>query len=31
MAHYLKIWAKMYKIWKYFEKGQVVAWDYHMQ
>ena len=20
-AKYLKIWAKMYKIWKYFEKG----------
>ena len=20
MAKYLKIWAKMYKIWKYFEK-----------
>ena len=25
-----KIWAKMYNIWKYFEKGQVIAWDYHM-
>ena len=21
-AKYLKIWAKIYKIWKYFEKGQ---------
>ena len=21
---YLKIWAKIYKIWKYFEKGQVI-------
>ena len=24
-AKYLKIWAKMYKIWKYFEKGQAIA------
>ena len=24
-AKYLKICAKMYKIWKYFEKGQVIA------
>ena len=30
-AKYLKIWAKMYKIWKYFEKGQVTAWDNCMQ
>ena len=22
---YWKIWAKMKKIWKYFEKGQVIA------
>ena len=29
-AKYLKIWAKMYKIWKYFEKGQPHACDYHM-
>ena len=30
-AKYLKIWAKMYKIWKYFfEKGQPRACDYHM-
>ena len=21
----------MYKIWKYFEKGQVIAYDYHTQ
>ena len=25
---YLKIWTKMYKIWKCFEKGQVIACDY---
>ena len=30
-AKYLKIWAKMYKIWKYFEKGQVIACDYRTQ
>ena len=30
-AKYLKIWAKMHKIWKYFEKGQVIACDYCMQ
>ena len=30
-AKYLKIWAKMYKIWKYFEKGQVIACNYRMQ
>ena len=24
-AKYFKIWAKMYKIFKYFEKGQVIA------
>ena len=24
---YLKIWDKMYKIWKYFEKEQVIACD----
>ena len=24
-AKYCKIWAKMYKIWKYFEKGQPIA------
>ena len=29
-AKYLKIWAKMYKIWKYFEKGQPHACDYRM-
>ena len=23
-AKYLKIWAKMYKIWKYFEKGSLI-------
>ena len=28
---YLKIWAKMYTIWKYFEKGHVTGHDYHMQ
>ena len=28
---YLKIWAKMYTIWKYFEKGHVIGHDYHMQ
>ena len=28
---YLKIWPKLYKISKYFEKGQVVACDYHTQ
>ena len=27
---YLKIWAKMYKIWKYFEKGQFHECDYRM-
>ena len=27
---YLKIWAKMYKIWKYFEKGQPHVCDYRM-
>ena len=26
-AKYLKIWAKIYKIWKYFEKGQGIAGD----
>ena len=31
MAKYLKIWAKIYKIWKHFEKGQVVECDCHMQ
>ena len=30
-AKYLKIWAKMYKIRKYFEKGLVIAWDYCTQ
>ena len=29
-AKYLKIWAKMYHIWKYFEKGQLHACDYRM-
>ena len=29
-AKYLKIWAKMYKIWIYFEKGQPHACDYRM-
>ena len=28
---HLKMWAKMYKIWKYFEQGQVIACDNHMQ
>ena len=28
---YLKIWAKMYKIWKYFGKRQVIACDYRTQ
>ena len=27
-AKYLKIWAKMYKIWKCFKKGQPHACDY---
>ena len=31
MAKYLKIQAKMYKIWKYFEKGQVIGCDYRKQ
>ena len=26
----LKIWAKTYKNWKNFKKGQPHAWDYHM-
>ena len=30
-AKYLKIWAKMYKIWKYFEKGLVIACNNHTQ
>ena len=30
MAKYFKIWAQMYKIWKYFEKGQPRACDYRM-
>ena len=30
-AKYLKIWAKIYKIWKYIEKGQVIACDYRTQ
>ena len=25
---YLKIWAKMYKVLKYFEKGPVIACNY---
>ena len=29
-AKYLKIWAKVYKIWKYFEKGYPHAHDYYM-
>ena len=29
-ANYFKIWAKMYKIWKYFEKGHPFACDYRM-
>ena len=29
-AKYLKIWAKTYKIWKCFEKGQPHACDYRM-
>ena len=24
-SKYLKTWTKMYKIWKYFEKGQIIA------
>ena len=27
-AKYLKIWAKMYKISEYFEKGQLTMCDY---
>ena len=27
----LENWAKIYKIQKYFEKGQVIACDYHAQ
>ena len=27
----MKIWAKMYKIWKYFEKGQTTVCDYRTQ
>ena len=30
-AKYLNIWAKMYKIWKYFEKGHVIACNYRTQ
>ena len=30
-AKYMKIWAKIYKIRKYFEKGQVVECNYQMQ
>ena len=30
-AKYLKVWAKMYKIWNYFEKGQAIACNYCMQ
>ena len=29
-ANYLKIWAKMNKTWKYFEKGQPHVCDYRM-
>ena len=29
-AKYLKIWAKMYKIWKYFENRQSHVCNYHM-
>ena len=29
-AKYLKIWAKMYQIWKHFEKGQSHACKYRM-
>ena len=28
-AKYSHIWAKMYEIWKYFEKRQVIVCDYH--
>ena len=28
---YWKVWAKMYKIWKYFQKGQGIACDYRTQ
>ena len=27
---YMKIWTKMYKIWKYFEKGQPYASEYRV-
>ena len=30
-AKYLKIWAEMYEIWKYLEKGQVIACDNRTQ
>ena len=30
-AKYLEIWAKMYKIWEYFEKRQFIACDYRTQ
>ena len=30
-ASYLKIWGKMHKIWKYFEKGQVIPGNNCMQ
>ena len=29
-AKYFNIWANIYKIWKYFEKGQPHACDYCM-
>ena len=31
VAKYLKIWAKIYKIEKYFEKAQVTTCDYSIQ
>ena len=30
-AKYLKTWAKMYKIWKYFEKRQAIVCNYTTQ
>ena len=30
-AKYLEIRAKMFKTWKHFKKGQLIAYDYHTQ
>ena len=30
-AKYLKTWAKMYKIWKYLKKGQMIVCDFCTQ